>query len=566
MAKLRLRARSAAQGSAPIRVIGLDAGERRTKVVVVEGTSADPRVIAWSDEPTPAGLIVSGRPARPELAAWLRRALVPGRDGDPVWVAVPWADAQVKRLTVPGPADRDATLRGLAVNPAFRTAHGEAAASRLDYHVIDAASGAVMAVAVRPDAVRALAQSVAEAGAELKGAAVTESAMAHAWLATTGEPAGRAVLLEGGHAGVTLVVMDAGQPVGFRRVMFGGRALEERGGVPPAGPPPPLVEEWSGRIAQEVRMLAGSAFRGTGSGIPPVVVMGGLGRSEELVSGLKAALGSVVERWRLAGEVVEGGEAGGGKAEGGETGDGSDVGCAVAVAFGLAVQGLAQAEGHGAGPAVQLLRPADAVEARGEGAGASAIAGDGVVRAALAGCVLAVLACGAGEAWMGRAKDAERRALVEAQVDSARVQGDIGRVARLQAERARLGGAMEAAERLRAESQLWPRLMDRLSRSMPVNAWADSLAMAPREGADGGVRFRATGYAGTAGQVAALERSLRGGPIAEAAVVSMAPVPMNGLTLVRWTLVGRLSGAPGMLLSPEAGYGREDTLPPEVAR
>lgn len=556
MSRFRLRARSAAPGSAPCRAIGLDAGERRTKVVVVEGTSADPRVVAWSDEPTPPGLIVSGRPARPELAAWLRRALAPGNSGDPVWVAAPWADAQVKRLTVPGPADRDATLRGLAVNPAFRAAQGEAAASRLDYHVIDAPSGAVMAVAVRPDAVRALAQLVAAAGAELKGASVTESAMAHAWLAWAEEPAGRAVLLEGGYAGVTLVVMDAGQPVGFRRVMFGGRALEERGGGPPAGPPPPLVEEWSGRISQEVRMLAGSAFRGTGSGIPPVVVMGGLGKSEELVAGLRIALGSVVERWRLAGEV----------GEGEETGEGSDGACAVAVAFGLAVQGLAHAEGLGAGPAVQLLRPADAVEARGEGAGASAIAGDRVVRAALAGCALAVLACGAGEAWMGRAKDAERRALVEAQVDSARVQGDIGRVARLQAERARLGGAMEAAERLRAESQLWPRLMDRLSRSMPVNAWADSLAMAPGEAGDGGVRFRATGYAGTAGQVAALERSLRGGPVAEAAVVSMAPAAVHGLTLVRWTLVGRLSGAPGMLLSPDAGYGREDTLPPGVAR
>lgn len=555
MSRFRLRARSAALGSAPRRAIGLDAGERRTKVVVVEGTSAEPRVVAWSDEPTPPGLIVSGRPARPELAVWLRRALAPGRAGDRVWVAAPWTDAQVKRLTVPDPASREATLRGLSVNPAFRAAHGEASASRLDYHVIDPASGAVMAVAVRPDAVRALALSVAAAGAELKGASVTESAIAHAWLATTEEPAGRAVLVEGGYAGVTLVVMDGGQPVGFRRVMFGGRALEERGGGPPAGPPPHLVEEWSGRIAQEVRMLAGAAFRGTGSGIPPVVVMGGLGKSEELVGGLRIALGSVVERWRVAEEAAEGAEAG----------EGPDGGCAIAVAFGLAVQGLAQAEGHGAGPAVQLLRPGDAVEARGEGAGASAIAGDGVVRAALAGCVLAVLACGAGEAWMGRARDAERRALVEAQVDSVRVQGDIGRVARLQAERARLGGAMEAAERLRAESQLWPRLMDRLSRAIPENAWADSLVMVPAAAGDGGVRFRATGYAGTAGQVAALERSLRGGLVAETAVVSLTPVPVLGLTLVRWTLVGRLSG-PGMLLSPDAGYGREDTLPPGVPR
>jgi hypothetical protein len=108
--------------------------------------------------------------------------------------------------------------------------------------------------------------------------------------------------------------------------------------------------------------------------------------------------------------------------------------------------------------------------------------------------------------------------------------------------------------------------MDRLSRAIPENAWADSLAMQPREAGDGAVRFRATGYAGTAGQVAALERSLRGGPVAETAVVSLAPLPVLGLTLVRWTLVGRLSGAPGMLLSPDAGYGREDTLPPGVPR
>jgi hypothetical protein len=554
MAKFRLGARSAALGSAPCRAIGLDAGERRTKVVVVEGTSADPRVVAWSDEPTPPGLIVSGRPARPELAVWLRRSLAQGRAGDPVWVAAPWTDAQVKRLSVPDPASRETTLRGLAVNPAFRAVGGEVAASRLDYHVIDAASGAVMAVAVRPDAVRALALSAAAAGAELTGASVTESAIAHAWLATAEEPAGRAVLLEGGYAGVTLVVMDAGQPVGFRRVMFGARALEERGGGPPAGPPPPLVEEWSGRIAQEVRMLAGAAFRGTGSGIPPVVVMGGLGKSQELVDGLRRALGGVVERWGVG--VVEGEERGEAPGEGT---------CGIAVAFGLAVQGLAQAEGRGAGPGIQLLRPADAVEARGEGAGASALARDRGVRAALAGCALVAVACGAGEWWMGRASAAEGRALMEARVDSARVQGDISRVARLQAERARLGGAMEAAERLRGESQLWPRLMDRLSRAMPANAWADSLAMVPQGPGEGGARFRATGYAGTAGQVAALERSLRGGPVAETAVVSLAPVPVLGLTLVRWTLVGRLSG-PGMLLSPDAGYGWEETLAPGVPR
>jgi Tfp pilus assembly PilM family ATPase len=173
---------------------------------------------------------VPGRAARSgELAAWLRRVLAPARPGDQLWMACPWSDAQVKRLSVPDAASREATLRGLAVNPAFRGTGGEAPAWRLDYHVVDQAAGAVMAVAARPDGVRAVALAASAAGADLGGVSVAESAVVHAWLCTAQEPDARAVLLEGGHAGVTLVVMDGGEPVGFRRVMFGGRALEERG-------------------------------------------------------------------------------------------------------------------------------------------------------------------------------------------------------------------------------------------------------------------------------------------------------------------------------------------------
>lgn len=551
--------RARVRGRGPRRVVGVDTGERCTRVVVLEGSAAEPRVVGWAEEPTPAGLVVSGRAPRPdELAAWLRRVLRHARPGDRVWMACPWADAQVKRLSVPDAGNREATLRGLAVNPAFRTGAGDTGGWRLDYHVVDAAAGVVMAVAARPESVRTLALAVAAAGGELGGVGVAESALVHAWLGSA-PSATSAVLVEAGHGGVTLVVTQGGEPVGFRRVMFGGRALEERGGWDlPSEAPPPLVEEWSARIAQEVRMLAGAAFRGTGGGTPEVVVMGGLARSEGLVAGLRSALGGVVERWKGPVAAEEAGEAAGDDAKAGGSG--------MALAFGLARQGLAaEADGTG-GPALQLLRDADASRVRGATAAPGALARDGGVRLALAACVGVALACGASEAWLGRATREAGTALVQSQVDSARVQGDIGRVARLQAERARLGGAGDAVERIRGGAQAWPRLMDRVARAMPQNAWADSLAMDTTRDAGAGVAFRLTGYAGTAGQVAALERALRGSGVVETGVVSLAPASVAGLTLVRWTLVGRIAESP-LPLSAGAGYGPgEHTEPGESRR
>ncbi|HEU4557578.1 MAG TPA: hypothetical protein VFS20_07000, partial [Longimicrobium sp.] len=298
MLQIRAGVRPRGQRPAPGRSVGVDVGERRTRVVVVEAGAQGPAVAAWSDDPTPPGIFVSGRPARPaELAQWLRKVLAPARAGDGVWAACPWTDVQVKRLSVPDPANRDATLRGLAVNPAFRMA-ADAAVWRIDYDVIDAGSGAVLAAAAKPAGVRMVAAAVAEAGAVPAGVGVAETAAAHAWLATAPEPQARALLVEAGFGGATLVVMDGGRVVAVRRVMFGGRALEERGGWDGASRiPAELAEEWAARIAQEVRMLAGAAFRTGVPGVPTVVLMGGLASSGELVEALGKVVESAVERW-----------------------------------------------------------------------------------------------------------------------------------------------------------------------------------------------------------------------------------------------------------------------------
>jgi hypothetical protein len=514
------------------RVVGLDLGERRTRVVVAEGSASGMRVVSWSDEPTPPGLLSGGRAVRSaELVAWLRRALGSAGAGAHVWIACPWADVQVKRLQVPDPANRAATLRGLSVNSAFRTGGGgdTPAAWCHDYCVADAGSGAVMAVAARNDAVRSAAAAVAAAGAQVRGVSVAESAAVHAWLATAGDEDARAVLLEAGHNGVTLVVMDAGAPVGFRRVLYGGgKVLSERGGwTPPAEIPPPLVEEWCARIGQEVRMLAGAVFRGGAEGIPPVSFMGGLGEAGGLVAGLGGVLGVKVERWRGAG---------GGAAAGGA---GGEMGSGMAVAYGLARQGLAEA-GGGGGPVIQLLRAEDVRETGRPDA--KSVAGFGrSARIAAAACVAAATAGGGAEAWLRLSLERARDEVAAAQADSARAEVDIARVGRLERERARLGGETSTIERLRGGRQSVARLMATLAEAMPENAWADSLLI-ETGGGPGAPAFRISGYAGTAGQVAALEQAIVGGPVKEVTVLSLAPAEIAGLAVVRWTLVGTLDG------------------------
>ncbi|HEX7242465.1 MAG TPA: hypothetical protein VF263_19405 [Longimicrobiaceae bacterium] len=326
---------------------GVDLGERRTKLVVLDVVGGRPGLVGWADQPTPAGLFFGGRPVRPlDAGAWVRRLLgQAGVQPESLVMAVPGGDVQIKRLPVPDPGDREATLRSLAASPAFRTGGDGGSGWSFDYHVLDPESGTVLAVAARQEGIHAV-QAVARAAGfsrDRRWISVGEVALVNAWEAVAPDPAGRVILVDGGHTAVTVVLVENGSPLAWRRVLSAGRELEERSGGSglSADLPPHLVEEWGGRIVQEVRVVVGSVLRGAAVGdLPPVVLGGGLGRIGGVAEALGKGLGAEVARFDpLAGPW----------AGGSERGDGSRLG----VAWGLATQVVARhlaAPGTGARP------------------------------------------------------------------------------------------------------------------------------------------------------------------------------------------------------------------------
>ena len=558
-------------------VAGVDLGETLTKVVVLDAGGEELRLVGWADQPTPPGMFFGGRPVRPvDAAAWVRRLLAQvGARPDTLVMAVPGADVQVKRLPVPHPADRESTLRNLAANAAFRTAGEGGSAWSFDYHVLDPETGTVLAVAGRHEGIQAVQAVARTAGfpPERRRVSVPEVALANAWASVASDPAERVILVEGGHTAVTVVLVDQGKPLAWRRVLFAGRELEERSGGAALSEnlPPPLVEEWGGRIVQEVRVVVGSALRGSASGdLPPVVFAGGLARLPGLADALGRRLGVEVRRFDpFAAAWVEGEE-------------GPD-GAGLGVAWGLAVQALArppreaiggvEAPGgeRGGGIDVDLSLPDDpAAAARIEDVRAlvGALARDGAVRGAGAFAVLVLAVCLGGDVWLSRRAAEGSTRLEGVRGDSLAAQVEIERMARLHAERQRLGTGAEAILALDRSRDVWPRLMDRLSRVIPPYTWVDSLATAGAPGSTGEVPFVLRGTAGSPGEVALLARALVGGPVIEAGVVRTGTVRIGGLPLVRWEIQGRAGASPrdaasspaeaGMPNSGIVGYGPEN--------
>lgn len=185
-----------------------------------------------------------------------------------------------------------------------------------------------------------------------------------------------------------------------------------------------------------------------------------------------------------------------------------------------------------------------------------ALARDPGVRGAAVLLLVAGAACFGGELWLreGTARRTER--LAGARADSVAAQEDIGRAARLEAERRKLGAGADAILALEASRDLWPRLMDRLSRTIPANTWVDSIGMGEMDPRGGGFAFTLRGVGGSAGEVARLERALVGGVVTQATVVSTRTVRVGGLALVAFELEGRAaSGEHGTPGSAVAGYG-----------
>ncbi|HEX7242466.1 MAG TPA: hypothetical protein VF263_19410 [Longimicrobiaceae bacterium] len=185
-----------------------------------------------------------------------------------------------------------------------------------------------------------------------------------------------------------------------------------------------------------------------------------------------------------------------------------------------------------------------------------ALVRDTGVRGAAVLLLVVGAACLGGELWL-RGETARRTVrLAGARADSVAAQGDIDRAARLEAQRLKLGAGADAILRLEASRDLWPRMMDRLSRAIPANTWVDSIGMGEMDPQGGGFAFTLRGVGGSGSEVARLERALVGGVVTQASVVSTRTVRIGGLALVAFELEGRAaSGGDATPGSGVAGYG-----------
>lgn len=288
--------------------VGVDVGERRTKLVGVARDAQGVCVTHAADEPTPAGLFRDRRIADANAAGAFLGGLVraQGLAGAPAALAVAPGDARVQRQQLP--RMEEAALRGaVEADPALRLGGMETVAARYAFAEVEARDPALitlLAVSAREETVRVL-QSVAE-GAGLAGGPVTAApvALANAWAATHLERAAagaRSVLLHGGFGGLLIAVLDGGVPVTAYEASLGVGYLAERTGgegllFAPGAADERVMEEWVRRVAGDARRAAGAASTGHGvlgdaDGSGAVWISGGIARLPGIAERFRAALG-----------------------------------------------------------------------------------------------------------------------------------------------------------------------------------------------------------------------------------------------------------------------------------
>ncbi|HEX8361200.1 MAG TPA: hypothetical protein VF613_13890 [Longimicrobium sp.] len=301
---------SARRAHRPSVYVGVDLGERRTKLVAVARGDAGVCVTHAADEPTPAGLFRDRRIADEGAAGTFLAGVVraQGLAGAPAALAVAPGDARVQRQQLP--RMDDAALRGAVVaDPALRLGGMETVAARYAFAEVetgahDPALVTLIAVSAREETIRVL-QGVS-GGAGLGAGPVTAApvALANAWAATHPDrvaAGARSVLLHGGFGGLLIAVLDGGVPATAYEASLGVGYLAERTGgegllFEPGAPDERVMEEWVRRVAGDVRRAAGAASAGRGvlgdaDGSGAVWISGGIARLPGIVERFRAALG-----------------------------------------------------------------------------------------------------------------------------------------------------------------------------------------------------------------------------------------------------------------------------------
>lgn len=572
--------RVASRGGSPYH-IGLDLGERRTKIVgVVEGEQGI-TVTHAIDVATPEGLIRDRRVVDAAAVAQHIGAVAKqyGFSGAKLSVVVPASDVRLQRFALPR-SDAASMLRAVEAEPALQLGGSERVETRYAFADLDPEGEysepgltTLLAVSGRSDTIVSLQSAVDLAGLERDLVRAAPLALAKAWAAAHPErvlAGSRSVLLHGGYGGMTVVVLDGDVPATAYDASLGVEFLMERSGlngrVRPEGeaslfqPGSPLtddllLEEWVRRVVGEVRRVAGSMSAGSGilgdaDGSGALWISGGIARLPAIADRFHEALGIPVERFDPLSEYDASAAAGAG----------DPFGPALAVAMGLALESLSPGErGIHLDLSVETAgrpgaHPADLPPRE----VARAAVRDPLMMGAVALAVAVLIGIQVAEARQASRIEqvAEQRTAV---LDEARrLRSSLKRAEQLSAEQARLVGTVRAIEALDPDRYAWVRLMDRIGTVIPPNVWLggrDALSMQSFDPLTGIMSFRIQGYAPSVELAAAFERRLSAGaPVLESNLSGTQSTRIGGFPVVHLVIEGRVGGG-SVVVGPAPGDG-----------
>ncbi len=308
--KLRTLLPARRRGGAASVYVGVDLGERRTKLVGVARGPGGVLVTHAADEPTPAGLFRDRRIADAALAGAFLASLVraQGVAGATAALAVPAGDARVQRQQLPR-MDEAALRNAVEADPALRLGGMESVAARYAFAELpgdDHGLVSLLAVSAREETIRALQGAAEAAGLEVGPVTVAPVALANAWTAAHPErvvAGARSVLLHGGFGGLLIAVLDGGVPVTAYEANLGVEYLADRTGrggeellFAPGGVDELVMEEWVRRVVGDARRAAGAMSAGYGvlgdaDGSGAVWISGGIARLPGIAERFRASLG-----------------------------------------------------------------------------------------------------------------------------------------------------------------------------------------------------------------------------------------------------------------------------------
>lgn len=302
--------------------LGLDVGSAWTKLVEVDHGGARPEVVGVAAARAPAGAVVDGEIADPDLVTESVRELVAraGASGPDVVLAMGGHDVFVKKAEVA--RAKGAALRGAVQELAERHVPFDLASVELDYHVLDPIGNGgrveVLLVAAKKDAVAAKVEAVAATGLNPVLVDVETFALHNAFTCNHGGSGeGTVALVNVRRDSATVNVLEDDLPLvaGDLPVGAGGwpNALDnessplagapDNGSSPLAGAPDPATEEAAAKLADAVgRTSAFLAARRSPTGLGQVFLSGsgacvpGLAESLARRIGVETRLANPFER------------------------------------------------------------------------------------------------------------------------------------------------------------------------------------------------------------------------------------------------------------------------------